>query len=1761
MSPEQARGEGHLVDGRTDIFSLGVVLYELLTGRRPFRGDSLSQIIEQVIQVEARPPRQIDDSIPKELERISQKAMSKRASERYNTAGDMAEDLRLFLQTTRGSGSPGVAGTPTAPPGSTLVESPLPSISQQSHSDQRPVKIVPKGLRSFDEHDADFFLELLPGPRDRDGLPESVRFWKRKIEQLDADRTFRVGLIYGPSGCGKSSMIKAGLLPRLGKHVIPVYIEATPEETEARLLRGLRKACPELPRGLALVDSLAYLRRGRILPSERKVLLVIDQFEQWLFAKRAEENTELVACLRHCDGERVQAVVMVRDDFWMAATRFMRGLEIRLVEGENSAATDLFDLDHARKVLMAFGRAFGRLPEKASETKKDQKDFLKESVQELAEEGKVISVHLALFAEMMKGKPWTPATLREIGGTQGVGEAFLEETFSASTAPPEHRFYQKAAQAVLKALLPESGTDIKGQMRPRQQLLEASGYGDRPGDFDDLIRILDPELRLITPTDPEGSGDVQTTARSGQYYVLAHDYLVHSLRDWLTRKQRETRRGRAELRLSERSVSWNAKPENRHLPSPLEWVNIRLLTKKKDWTEPQRRMMKRAGWVHGTRTLTALILLGLLTWGGIEGYGNLRASALVEKLAAAGTSDVPSIIGQLSSYRHWAIPRLNTLLQSNEDKSREKLHASLALLAVDASQLPFLEKRLLVASPGELMVIREALKPHRETLVPKLWTALDSAQPGDVSLLPAASTLADFDATSQRWESVGGKVSQALIRVNPVNLGPWLDVLRPVRSPITTSVAAIFRNAANLLMDADPKSFTACFAIAQYHEAVTSPLFQAEIDKKLQLSWNDAPLDPSWTTPDSSIVSKIEAAQGMLDKLFAFCQTMPMDELLTTAEALRKSGYRPVRFRPYADNKALRVAAVWTRDGRPWRLASDQSLEQIRQTDERNRKDGFIPVEVAGYVIVDGTDGKVTSRFAALWVQKTGPGEDARLVMASSADELTKHQVQLKNDGLVPLTLHAWRQAGDKLSYSGVWHKKVTEISASATFEDALSEAQLPGVMNQRSEFLIDLDLSAAPPMPSTKQRAALSLQTTEAALKTNPNNEAARLKRASAHLDLGENLKAIDDLGAVIKNSPRQTQAYQYRAIAHARLGHKNQARADREKYDILTGTDSLKFCLAVIVAAELDDGTDRAIEALEATLKQQPQDSDLHYDAARTYSLASHAIAKRDEAKGHTFAERAIHLLRTAIENRYVDYKHIQEDTDLDPLRELPAFAEIMKAGRPDRSYAAVWAGDSRFEASPLLGLDPTTHLQRCRELASQGYRIVSLSIARTASEGSPVTASLWHRPLISEDSKDQLAKRQARAAIALLRMGKAGEVVPLLRHSADPRLRSFIVNWLNPLGADPKILTAEFDRIDPNVKPTPVQGQQFMDAVLFQPETSQRRALILALGTYDNEGLSAGEREPLTSKLLDLYCDDSDAGIHGAAGWTLRKWDQQHKLKEVEAQLMKQKNWGDRRWFVNSQGQAFAIIEGPVEFQLGSPPTEPDRLGEETPHRRIIPRRFAIATQEVSVKQYQEFVKENSGVDHAENDSFSPDPDGPMNAVSWYDATAYCNWLSRREGLPMCYEPNKDGKYADGMKIKPDLGGYRLPTEAEWEYACRAGAGTSRYYGASADLLGQYAWYFDTWKYHAWSCGSLMPNEFGLFDMLGNVWEWCHDVYQPYSRKITIDNINIYSSYMLNPRLLRGGAFSDRPADVRSAYRNRNAPTYRISSYGFRPSRTYN
>jgi hypothetical protein len=422
-----------------------------------------------------------------------------------------------------------------------------------------PLKIVPKGLRAFDEHDKDFFLELLPGPRRADGLPDCVHFWKVSIEQMDADRTFRVGLIYGPSGCGKSSLVKAGLLPRLANHVLEVDLAANAVGTEAHLLNRLRNRCSDLPMDLALADSVSALCEGRGLSCGTKVLIVLDQFEQWLSTWRSDEESHLIAALRHCDGSHVQAIVIVRDDFWMAVNRFEKQLGLEFRRTLNSYGLDLFDPIHALKVLADFGVGFGRLPEDLRAMSDDQNRFLTQTIKGLKEDDRIAPVRLSMFAWMVRGKLWNLDTLKQVGGTEGVGVKFLEEMFSLSIAEPKYRQHQKAAQEVLRTLLPEGVNRIRGGPKSRSELMVVSGYAQRPRDFDELSCILEEEVRLISKTEPEGPGEdhLQRPNHPHEpYYHLTHDYLVPAVRDWLTQKKGETERGRAELLLSELTTSW-----------------------------------------------------------------------------------------------------------------------------------------------------------------------------------------------------------------------------------------------------------------------------------------------------------------------------------------------------------------------------------------------------------------------------------------------------------------------------------------------------------------------------------------------------------------------------------------------------------------------------------------------------------------------------------------------------------------------------------------------------------------------------------------------------------------------------------------------------------------------------------------------------------------------------------------------------------------------------------------------------------------------------------------------------------------------------------------------------------------------------------------------------------------------------------------------------------------------------------------------------
>lgn len=188
----------------------------------------------------------------------------------------------------------------------------------------------------------------------------------------------------------------------------------------------------------------------------------------------------------------------------------------------------------------------------------------------------------------------------------------------------------------------------------------------------------------------------------------------------------------------------------------------------------------------------------------------------------------------------------------------------------------------------------------------------------------------------------------------------------------------------------------------------------------------------------------------------------------------------------------------------------------------------------------------------------------------------------------------------------------------------------------------------------------------------------------------------------------------------------------------------------------------------------------------------------------------------------------------------------------------------------------------------------------------------------------------------------------------------------------------------------------------------------------------------------------------------------------------------------------------------------------------------RPFLMSRFSVTQEQYS-MVRD--GVAAATDDCTKPVVD-----VSWSDAIHFCNLLSRKAGLPECYSSDSSGEPSCDW----ELDGYRLPSEAEWEFACRAGSSEVRY-----GELEEIAWYRDNSGQTLHEVGAKTPNEWGLYDMIGNAWEWCWDIY----------DAEVYGAY----RVFRGGGWCDPSRSCRASCRRKSHPAFRIDDLGFRLART--
>jgi hypothetical protein len=616
-------------------------------------------------------------------------------------------------------------------------------------------------------------------------LPESLRFWKQRIESTDENLAFRVGVLYGPSGCGKSSLVRAGLLPRCAPHVTMLYHEARDSGNAAGLGRALRLKFPQLdeedPSPAALLHQL---RKGGQLEVGAKLLVVIDQSEQWLRASEvtgSDEGIALLNTLRQCDGTRVQVLMLVRDDFWRGISRVLADADVEL-DNNNSALVDLFEPRHAEGVLEKFGRAYGCLPSTiGTELSKGAREFIRQSVQSLEENRRISPVRLALFADMFRTRDWTVEALKSVGGVGGVAVTFLEESFRGPAARGPQRVHEKAARQVLPLLVPETG-DVRGPACPQSAMLEASGYSDRPNAFKELLHVLDADLRLLTPVDSAETSDGQPS------WQLTHDHMVPALRDWLLARKADTLRGRAEISLGERAREWHLRPDHARLPGLFEWLRLRLLTKRQRWVPVESQ------WMSAGRKRAQAWGLGLTAAGLLAGWmmHDLRGAEHGRDLAArvlqASPEEVHGLLAEGRSWMAWARPDLEAATKLSIE-SPAGFNARLALVATTPVFLAPLANSTLDAEAPAFGAIREALSTYRSVPIETFQTVLMSSTATNGRKLRAVAALATFRPKDPALTDVGSSATRWLLTsVNEISA--WAAHLRPLASELSPPLEA-----------------------------------------------------------------------------------------------------------------------------------------------------------------------------------------------------------------------------------------------------------------------------------------------------------------------------------------------------------------------------------------------------------------------------------------------------------------------------------------------------------------------------------------------------------------------------------------------------------------------------------------------------------------------------------------------------------------------------------------------------------------------------------------------------------------------------------------------------------------------------------------------------------------------------------------------------------------------------------------------------------
>lgn len=510
--------------------------------------------------------------------------------------------------------------------------------------------------------------------------------------------------------------------------------------------------------------------------------------------------------------------------------------------------------------------------------------------------------------------------------------------------------------------------------------------------------------------------------------------------------------------------------------------------------------------------------------------------------------------------------------------------------------------------------------------------------------------------------------------------------------------------------------------------------------------------------------------------------------------------------------------------------------------------------------------------------------------------------------------------------------------------------------------------------------------------------------------------------------------------------------------------------------------------------------------------------------------------------------DYVGSAAAEDLRVLHELAGVQVELTSRRDPESGKIGYCGLSTepygFETSLVLEAGRDGLAEISEQLAQDRFRPRSISVHPAVAGTAESVTMLWERPVSPPSEVFASALRRTAAHCALVDLGFLDDLWPVLVWSPDPTIRSHL-EWMlsRRPGLAPELAKRLFDETDVSV----------------------RRAILRALAAVPadrvREVLGVREFDRLVAQVALLFIENPDSGLHAAAGHAMRSWGRGELVGDLERKLAGESDPASS-WFVTRQGLTLVRVPGPVTFCMGSASVENvDWDVIDIRHRRTIPRSFAMGSTEVTVAQFRAFPDRQD--EHQAK--WGPTEDCPIGGVTWQAAAAYCNWLSAVEELPpdqWCYEAGDDGALAPAPGHL-ERNGYRLPTEAEWEWACRSGTTTPRFFGHGDDLLTSYAWCRLNSEARHQPVALLQPNDLGLFDVYGNVFERCQGEFGRSSsirlRSVIDDECEVGNPMRAKYVVVRGGSPPDPLSLLTSGSGNGNGPSEAQPGCGFRVART--